>query len=60
MASGAPPPRDSSDSGNGAIPFSEYGGLPGHRERMREELVHRKVDALADYELLGLKPSQSA
>src|SRR5208283_68957 len=35
------------------------GGLPGHRKRMWEELLHRGVDALTDCELLGLKPSPS-
>jgi DNA repair protein RadC len=34
--------------------FSEQGGPHGHRKRMREKLVSRGVDALADYELLEM------
>ena len=46
----SPPPA----SANGEKPFSEHGGPQGHRKRMREKLVARGVDALADYELLEM------
>jgi DNA repair protein RadC len=48
-------PREASWPRNRAPPpFSEQGGPQGHRKRMREKLVSRGVDALADYELLEM------
>lgn len=47
------PPEAYEDS-RAPRPFAAHGGPQGHRQRMREKLVHRGPDALADYELLEM------
>ena len=47
-------PPEAYEEAAGPRPFSAHGGPQGHRQRMRDKLVQRGPEALADYELLEM------